>query len=410
MAAAKRSLGGAWTAAADCPTSTQHLQGLLTRGCCCCCCTTTHCCCCTTTQAVANHLGREDLLVARLVCRQWASDLSAFVTVATAIPSQLLRAQTARATAGGEAAQPGEQQQQEAAASPEQAIACREAAEAVAAAASRAAAQASADAAVAAAAAGEGGSVRELLAAFPHVQALHCDVGAVQEQLLAHIVLGQLAGACGASSGSGDDAAAAAGDAAASDAAAGGSDAAAGAVARRPGQRVEVCLDALQRSYHCHSRQDHPASPASAGASVFLFLGRLPRQLSSHALAAVTRLQLDAFPQDGADWLLLRGLPCLRALVLPSFRPALPHEQLLQLAQLSQLQELTLSVQVGECCSSSGMRARALQQHLPRMCDTCAAASAHALALPAHLLALATHRGASQPGAPTARRLAACQP
>jgi hypothetical protein len=46
----------------------------------------------------------------------------------------------------------------------------------------------------------------------------------------------------------------------------------------------------------------------------------------------------------------LQRLPCLRELLLPSFRPALPHEQLPALARLTQLEVLTVSVQVRAVC------------------------------------------------------------
>jgi hypothetical protein len=46
----------------------------------------------------------------------------------------------------------------------------------------------------------------------------------------------------------------------------------------------------------------------------------------------------------------LQRLPCLRELLLPSFRPALPHEHLPALARLPQLEALTVSVQVRAVC------------------------------------------------------------
>lgn len=98
-----------------------------------------------------------------------------------------------------------------------------------------------------------------------------------------------------------------------------------------------------------------PPAPPHADAPAALFGGLLtclPKQLSPSALAAVSALQLDVFPDDPASWLLLRGLTCLRELLLPPFKPSLPHEHLPAVAQLTQLTALTASVQV--CVGQTG--------------------------------------------------------
>eukprot|EP00775_Hariotina_reticulata_P004724 gene4725-4974_t len=117
--------------------------------------------------------------------------------------------------------------------------------------------------------------------------------------------------------------------------------AAAGQTVRVPG----ICLKALHHSYHCHSHQDHPSNPAGAGPQLFALLQQLPQQLHPGALAAVDSLHLDVFPNHPDDWRVLQGFSGLTKLVLPSFRPALPHQQLPSIAALTQLQKLTLSVQ-----------------------------------------------------------------
>jgi hypothetical protein len=119
------------------------------------------------------------------------------------------------------------------------------------------------------------------------------------------------------------------------------------------GRAPWICLKALHHSYHCHSHQDHPASPAGAGAQLFALLQQLPHHLHPRALSMVKSCHLGVFPDRAEDWLVLQGLPCLTELVLPSFRPALPHEQLPFIAALTQLRKLTISVQVGLICHSS---------------------------------------------------------
>ncbi|WIA39453.1 hypothetical protein OEZ86_005552 [Tetradesmus obliquus] len=98
------------------------------------------------------------------------------------------------------------------------------------------------------------------------------------------------------------------------------------------------------RSYHCPANKEYPSSTV-AGRGVFRFLAALPSQLSPDGLAALVSVQLDAFPEAPAQWAVLQRLPCLRELLLPSFRPALPHEHLPALARLTQLDTLTVSVQ-----------------------------------------------------------------
>jgi len=87
---------------------------------------------------------------------------------------------------------------------------------------------------------------------------------------------------------------------------------------------------------------------AGAGGALFRLLQSLPRQLLPDSLSVLHCLELDVFPDRPGDWCLLAHLPCLRQLLLPPFKPALPHEHLPALAQLTQLTGLTLSVQVGQ--------------------------------------------------------------
>lgn len=84
------------------------------------------------------------------------------------------------------------------------------------------------------------------------------------------------------------------------------------------------------------------------GASEALFdlLYSLPCQLKPHALSMVHTLDLEVFPETPSGWAALRDVPALRELLLPPFKPALPHEHLPALAQITQLTGLTASVQV----------------------------------------------------------------
>lgn len=75
-------------------------------------------------------------------------------------------------------------------------------------------------------------------------------------------------------------------------------------------------------------------------------LSRLPQAVSPSALAMLHRLQLDVFPEQPCSWLALQQLPGLRELVLPGFKPALPHHHLTALARVTQLTAATLSIQV----------------------------------------------------------------
>uniref|UniRef100_A0A383WMA3 Uncharacterized protein n=1 Tax=Tetradesmus obliquus TaxID=3088 RepID=A0A383WMA3_TETOB len=240
--------------------------------------------------------------------------------------------------------------------------------------------------------------VHSLLDAFPHCDMIYVDVSTPDEQQLAGTVINTLAGsssrACRSSAGGAaacehNAAGAAAGAAGASS---GESSSSSLAVARRAssscissepgcqdspaaeqqrgeqqhgaaavlqackslpllcdvvpqqGRRPRLCLDALQRSYHCPANKEYPSSTV-AGRGVFRFLAALPSQLSPDGLAALVSVQLDAFPEAPAQWAVLQRLPCLRELLLPSFRPALPHEHLPALARLTQLDTLTVSVQ-----------------------------------------------------------------
>lgn len=122
----------------------------------------------------------------------------------------------------------------------------------------------------------------------------------------------------------------------------------------------------------------HPVSltlpPAGAAAALFQLFTQLPRQLSPPALSVIATLDLDSFPASPEAWGGLKGLPCLRELLLPPFKPALPHTHLPALASLTQLTGLTASVQVGGG-ARGGVTFRTLQHACLDAC-TCDAAAA----------------------------------
>lgn len=261
---------------------------------------------------MSNRLEREDLLAARLVCRAWRKDLGTFVSVATAIPSQLVLITNpysagdvfidSSARASGSALQAAVADCHATAA---QGVAAS--AEAAAAAALAAAEDALSkdlqDTEYAAMQSGvEPGGVQALMEAFPHCDVIHVDISSQAEQQLAAIVINTLArGSTGNSSGraSSDIAPTACISAAqrlstnssSSSTASepgpcragveeqpegtrcnqrqhtGGSRSRVQSVLRSPSKssplltlgarapRPRLCLNALQRSYHCHAKQ-----------------------------------------------------------------------------------------------------------------------------------------------------------
>lgn len=86
--------------------------------------------------------------------------------------------------------------------------------------------------------------------------------------------------------------------------------------------------------------------PTLPGTYLFEMLSCLPQQLTLSGLSSIRVLQLDVFPEQPQEWTVLQGLPALQELLLPSFKPALPHHHLPALATISQLTAATLSVQV----------------------------------------------------------------
>lgn len=110
---------------------------------------------------------------------------------------------------------------------------------------------------------------------------------------------------------------------------------------------------------------------AVAGPELFKLLSQLPQQLSPSALNGMTSLQLDVCPEQPQDWLVLQQLPGLRELLLPGFKPAVPHQHLSALAHITQLTAATLSVQV-----SMG-----LSLHLNALVNPAAAVGAHAVSM-----------------------------
>lgn len=68
----------------------------------------------------------------------------------------------------------------------------------------------------------------------------------------------------------------------------------------------------MPRSFHCSASHELPPRRA---APRFCALPALARRLPARALARVTTLWLDAFPDDSEQWAALSALPALRALV-----------------------------------------------------------------------------------------------
>lgn len=83
-----------------------------------------------------------------------------------------------------------------------------------------------------------------------------------------------------------------------------------------------------------------------AATALFSMLQRLPQQVPAASLSLLTSLAVDCFPADPQAWCCLTALPALRQLLLPPLKPALPHEHLRSLGDITQLTSVTLSVLV----------------------------------------------------------------
>jgi hypothetical protein len=257
---------------------------------------------------VAQHLLPEDALTARLVCRTWAQDLGAFVSVAKTLPTELLTAccpaQAASIEATAANCVSGEVESSETShttgnnsGGTSRAVACKAPSTSTSCTSGSSASSAPEGGSQQAAAAADGGNagplavgvaakqqhansaaVAKLLAAFPHCQTLHVGISNAEQQQVSALLLDSLA-RCSTSTYAQASAAAAAAAAAAGDksslhAAPGVSSTTeksqlvSGQSQQQQQQQQQQCvqvprvvLDAVARSFHCKARQDCPTSP-----------------------------------------------------------------------------------------------------------------------------------------------------
>lgn len=205
-------------------------------------------------QAVACCLSLEDLLSARLVCSAWREDLGCFVANTTAIPSQFCspRFDVVQDVAGDSASAYSAVDEQATAAMDGSPAATQDSVVATRSSLS----QHSSDAAMQAA-------VRALLQAYPHFKTLHMDISSLQEQQSAPLLITCIAEETSSNAHTCSRGLSASCSAQRDSKAVEATSNSRPAVVRQGSPHV--CLNAIQRSYHCLAQQEYPRRSSNAG-------------------------------------------------------------------------------------------------------------------------------------------------